>query len=123
MINFHTRQACHPNDINFPFNIQLQGPSQQGPSQQETNPTTRETSSNCGRSKTCEMPSSCTSVREPQALLGKILGINVWLMHITFQAKAFRRRVKGPLTGLFGHLAGGMPHSEIVNCMLLLVQM
>ena len=25
--------------------------------------------------------------------------------------ETFRRRVKGPLTGLFGHLAGGRPHS------------
>ena len=77
-----TRQACHPNDANFPFNLQVQGSSHQ-----EAIPITREIGFNCGRLKTCKIHSSCTSVRGPQALEGNLLDINVWLMHMIFPGK------------------------------------
>ena len=89
-----TRQACHPNNANFPFNLQMKSPSYQ-----EAIPITREMGSNCGRLKTCEMHSPCTSVRGPQALEGNLLDINVWLMHIRFPGKHSAGGKKAHLQG------------------------
>ena len=101
-----TRQACCPNDANFPFNLQMKSPSYQ-----QAIPITREIGSNCGRLKTCEMHSPCTSVRGSPGFRGKPFGYKCVADAYEIPRETFCRRGKGPLTGLFRHLAGGRPHS------------